>query len=835
MPPGFNVLDRRRGKRHTLADYLNGDVLEYYGWSDHLEQASFVPENDNQFVSEEALIERLIDDPTPLIIAGEGGIGKTRLSIELGKIAENMSWNTLFVAHHAKQDGLQRLVDQATEDNAHLILIVDYLEDVRRRNLDFDTIYDIASQATSNIRIIATCRSTFLSASNYTKPRYLNQTSCFILNLSDNPSSNYTNWLRGWVVQASQKISSDTPGSRKQIPAVSVIYEYAKSLPHGTQIPEGRGWVAQVLLRSIYVQDKSINIDIHDLANVLACFGLHQNAHSRLSKVNNHELIVRALAVDGWIKLDEQNEWVLGHDLLCDYVLQDSLFEHVDLFQSQVVRLIEFAVRFQSVDSVLTSIQRIIHDYADQLNNESALTQFLALRDTISDISRHKDGVKKFLGRSLVTPFVDPIENLKLLFFVPSCDSEKLNACMQILEDGDEIYRGLADSHVDELCMRFVASANGSRDLIFRYLDEYLDHENEFQELRSYLSLIFSNDVLKKIIQLRKKAIDLVEMGQVALAFDAYDEIFGYFSTEGTSDKELEFQCATAEYERTEAMVRGNVKTEEVLELQAELVYRYERREDIHFKRLCAKIRFSAAELLSRHEKWLKAGINELSKIVESYGQNKDVLLSAKCAMSLIKLASLFRKRLSDTDSEINCYDRLIQLYGASKQDDIRFQCAVALSRKGYALGRMENQRSIAIDALNKSIEIFSNIKHVDTEKPEEYAISLHTRAKVLSLSELGYLAALKDFDKVTDLYENTENASFVEIYIYSLLETGTIQSKLENDPLLEIVTYDAVLRYYADSKDKIVNRICSDIAVTSAKLQARLGKDYQSIRDTFK
>jgi hypothetical protein len=74
--------------------YLRCNKLPYYRLSDH--KKSFPPSQETEIHDEEGLLQILESGTvTGLVITGAGGVGKSRLTLELGFLAQQKGWVVL--------------------------------------------------------------------------------------------------------------------------------------------------------------------------------------------------------------------------------------------------------------------------------------------------------------------------------------------------------------------------------------------------------------------------------------------------------------------------------------------------------------------------------------------------------------------------------------------------------------------------------------------------------------------------------------------------------------------------------------------------------------------
>ena len=281
QPLGFAPIDPPRGKKLTLADHLSRDVQEYYGWRRHAEISPCLATGPDEISSELELLEWVKSDPKPLIFAGEGGVGKTRLALELCRHAQSEGRDAMYLQSSAGEQHLQEILARSSETGQRLMLIIDYLER-SDRDLRFDHIVEMVAEHSDRVRIVATCRESFFKGPPSLRPKRLNERDCFIFHMSPSDEGPYAQWLRGWVEAAYQHIDPASDAARSRVPAVAIIRKFARDLARGDALPESHGWMAELLMRSIRARSPSLSVSHSALARFLACFPMSDRVASGL-------------------------------------------------------------------------------------------------------------------------------------------------------------------------------------------------------------------------------------------------------------------------------------------------------------------------------------------------------------------------------------------------------------------------------------------------------------------------------------------------------------------------------------------------------------------------
>jgi DNA gyrase inhibitor GyrI len=169
LPNGFEwVFPKENLKPATTLRYQNflqDNVLPYFS-RDQFKAREKCPGN---FLTEtDILTELLTEQPNEearyhgCIIYGAGGIGKTRLMFELGLRSLALNWLPVQVA--SKVEDVESLAPHLKRGKKY-VLLFDYIEESRGFNSDIPAV--LSEKTGAIVRVIANCRYTFSSSSNF--------------------------------------------------------------------------------------------------------------------------------------------------------------------------------------------------------------------------------------------------------------------------------------------------------------------------------------------------------------------------------------------------------------------------------------------------------------------------------------------------------------------------------------------------------------------------------------------------------------------------------------------------------------------------------------------
>lgn len=356
-PKGLIPLDETAGFT-SFRSYLRSDKLRYYSRAEHRRREPRFP---NDLVEEEML--RRIDhrQVTGLLITGGGGVGKSRLSMELGSRAAAAGTLVLRAVGRVASDELTQLGERLNPKTP-CVIIIDYVE----TQTDFDALVDCINTLndTYGLRIgyVATCRTThYGTIAGLSRHVRLDLTPP-----SGSVEQDLERSFRRTAVKAilaqSVGVSDDALRVCRDSPVLAVFLAYLRD--HGREPDLAEllheqdfgAWVARRIQASFGTHDVARN-----LAIVMSQLPF-DDAVARLLPAESRALFDR-LAADGWIEREDSQTdgtvvWSSIHDVLADQILLGYLRRipaTADLF---VRELLQHAAAAGTLPSTIISLQR---------------------------------------------------------------------------------------------------------------------------------------------------------------------------------------------------------------------------------------------------------------------------------------------------------------------------------------------------------------------------------------------------------------------------------------------------------------------------------------------
>ncbi|MCK5346131.1 MAG: ATP-binding protein, partial [Candidatus Heimdallarchaeota archaeon] len=299
-PQGLVPLDDSPD-RGTFRSYLTSEKLPYFSLGQHLKdipapQGIDIPDEDN-------LLNQLEGgDTTGLIVTGSGGVGKTRLMLEIGRAAKQKGWMVLRVQSRLKDDAIEQLAERLTPE-IPVLLLIDYIETQKRFTELVDTLNELNDTLSLQLRYVASCRTSFyptISAISRQKQVDLSPINQYSV------MSWYGDYQRHIVRHILENSGVDITDRHLEIcnnkPILAVFISYLQSTGRQTQLPEllkeedFGTWIAKRVQLSF-----GKTVINRDLAMLMALFPMQYEISSHLDQ-GNQKALFDTLATDGWIE-----------------------------------------------------------------------------------------------------------------------------------------------------------------------------------------------------------------------------------------------------------------------------------------------------------------------------------------------------------------------------------------------------------------------------------------------------------------------------------------------------------------------------------------------------
>lgn len=310
--------------------------------------------------TEEVFLTQLEDSVTSgMILKGNGGVGKTRLSLEIAKLARFAHWSTFLVNRTATVQDIQAL-GVKFERGQRVLLLIDYVE-TARDFLDLVAVmHETSVQTGVVIKYIACCRPSFYCL-------IVECGSHILLDLSTGDPDGL--WFRSYQRQCVSHILTEarlqiTPALIRlcrDVPVLAALVLHVSRIDKQASLQlllneqDFTGWLTKRLKLTLATDYAKLG---STLAQVLAmlpcpssCIELLPGATDLLQRLSTEGWVILTLDVDG------TQRWEVLHDVVADQLI---LYEaSLSSFAGWLDWLLKHAAIYECLRPTVNSLQRV--------------------------------------------------------------------------------------------------------------------------------------------------------------------------------------------------------------------------------------------------------------------------------------------------------------------------------------------------------------------------------------------------------------------------------------------------------------------------------------------
>lgn len=365
-----NVSKPINPKEPRYKDYLYTEKLKYFS------RKQYRAENPEagDLVTEADIFDNLLHQEryNGCIIYGEGGIGKTRMMMELGFTAEKQGWIVYKITKDI--ESLGNLRNLLYPGSKHL-LVFDYIEEnpLFEPNI-VEQLYDIHPETC--IKVIGNCRKTYTYL-----PELLDTEEFLKVDLSLKNSQreqDYNNYVIANILGDLQRFFKVEKSFYELRPSFAVFLRFLnekykeKEEVDFREVDSFRKWLRRRLCLTFGVKKYK------ELSRQKERFYLFYILPTTGSLTDNlcstHHDSILSLKKDGWIEDDEnllgkdeyKNELRVIHDTIAEEILILRLDDQKESLKTEIKKIFDFAIANNSFESCFRLFERISHWFVNE-------------------------------------------------------------------------------------------------------------------------------------------------------------------------------------------------------------------------------------------------------------------------------------------------------------------------------------------------------------------------------------------------------------------------------------------------------------------------------------
>ena len=413
-PAGLRLLATEDESATGFRAWLRNSTLPFYSRAQHFLVDPAPPGGD--LLDEKALLSALsIDTGTlGLVLVGRGGVGKTRLALEIGHTAIADGWTVWVVRRRLKPETIDQLAARMDVDT-RVLLIFDYVETHPEFTNVIQHLADIVDDTDHCLRYIATCRSSYYNAIKGAERQHVVAISA-AKSTTEEWQSRYSRATVAHILNhAGIPINEQNIRACHDLPVLAAFLHWLHFRGRTEELKTllGEEDFGRWVIHRVQLSFPERRLD-HSLARLIALFPIPAVGRSALTE-DERELFY-CLEQDGWIeRADDPTAgavaWQTAHDVLADRVALEWLQTIGPAAYEWCAELLGEAIRFHALPSALRSLQR--------------LAEYLSIGETewetllVTEIRKAQDEWRPLRVALLCTSLLSAPSRARLLALVP--------------------------------------------------------------------------------------------------------------------------------------------------------------------------------------------------------------------------------------------------------------------------------------------------------------------------------------------------------------------------------------------------------------------------------
>ncbi len=362
LPAGITPLAQQLSTTGGFRSFLRAGTLPYFSRSQFASMHSGIA-----IATEEAKIDSLnnIQSLNALILTGPGGIGKTRLALELGHQLEDNDWLVVRLGPQVSVASIESLL-QTYVSAGRVTFLLDYAEATVNLASLAESLVRCSEEGGHLLRLIATCRASALGTVEDALADL--EPVKWELAVGTGNESVFTAWVTQQILE------------HGDIPDIKMVLQVCNDLPalaafavflHQQQ-PDSfniqfrdlldekdfTGWARR--RAGMLINDEASRDDaLRDLSDLTLSLPMAVDARDRLNDSGGRSArLLRRLESDRWVER-ENDQIVAAHDVLADALTARWLLESTGTATTRLSDALRRAADEERLNTALTAVDRL--------------------------------------------------------------------------------------------------------------------------------------------------------------------------------------------------------------------------------------------------------------------------------------------------------------------------------------------------------------------------------------------------------------------------------------------------------------------------------------------
>ncbi|CAH9061280.1 hypothetical protein PSECIP111951_02454 [Pseudoalteromonas holothuriae] len=653
LPVGFENPEWLAGKDGLRAQ-LRADVQAYVPASNQLSIFNLL-----------SLLEK--DHTRPLVITGEGGLGKTRLALELCRAS---GYRGILVQKHAQIADIKALIEQANVRKWRTLFVIDYIEQIGEL---YDGVHQAVVSNNNRYAYLVTTTRVLNSNTKVTQgPVYLNAKHCQEISLN---SPLLLDWRKQvceevlTLANVPEPLKSQAAESKIPLIASLVSYDYATHGMSQSQNNNDDGdWLIKRLRRHIDTQ-----LSAEQFSFLLCLYPFNKSTRDVLPKPLKQAS--DTLHRQGWVSVTgsgKSTQWHLGHDLLCDIVLVNFLITESKfaLRLEAIERMGKQAQSLRAQSNLTLAIGRALRKLIMETQASHIVPTLAVCAQQVANTHKRADIAGEVLDKCIHSLSLDLAEMLRVITECNNLSDFQIDALLKVFDEEQQKFIQLAVEVPQDVERLIVITSLSDTQTLERLSKTFSVRVDE--STRSFIPDDLTGKYIPSLYIIDKDASVLLEQ------FPPDDKL---------SDKSQQWIAKALR-----DLCHHNLLGKQLADF---VIIRYKNSLNPKVRRTSAEVMFNQSYDIAKRDN----NPDAYSELINSYRDDANDEIRLPAVSGMLNQANIIAQR----DNNPDAYSELINSYRDDANDEVRLQAVKAMFNQSFVIAKRDNNP----DAYNELIHSY--------------------------------------------------------------------------------------------------------------------------------